>query len=105
MATLLGTLFSAADNQVSQCDDQTFGSIAETLVINFDQEKFEQLLTGGSKNPLRVRKHIKVSVANVSLATLGSKSRLLRFFMNLILPYARLIRLCASLNWLYLSLS
>ena len=73
MATPLGTLFSAADNQVSQCDDQTFGSIAETLVINFDQEKFEQLLTGGSKNPLRVRKHRKVSVASVPLATSGKQ--------------------------------
>ena len=54
---------------MSQCDDQTLGSIAETLVINFDQEKFEQLLIRGNKNPLRVRKHRKVSIANVSLAT------------------------------------
>jgi len=51
MATPLGTLFSTAENQVSQCDDQTLGSIAETLVIHFDQEKFEQLLSRGSKSP------------------------------------------------------
>ena len=29
MATLLGTIFSTAENQVSQCDEQTFGSISE----------------------------------------------------------------------------
>ena len=69
MATPLGIVFSTAENQVSQCDDQTLGSIAEILVINFVQEKFEQLLTRGSKNPLRVRKHRKVTVANVLLAT------------------------------------
>jgi len=45
MVTPLGTLFFTAENQVLQCDDQTLGSIAEILVINFDQEKFEQLLT------------------------------------------------------------
>ena len=41
MATPLGTVFFTADNQVPQCNDQTFGSIAETLVIHFDQERFE----------------------------------------------------------------
>ena len=29
MATPLGTKFSTAENQVSQCDEQTFGSISE----------------------------------------------------------------------------
>ena len=29
MATLLGIEFSTAKNQVSQCDEQTFGSISE----------------------------------------------------------------------------
>jgi len=29
MATLLGTVFSTAENQVSQCDEQTFGSNSE----------------------------------------------------------------------------
>ena len=69
MANPLGTYFSTTENQVLQCHDQTLGSIAETLVINFDQEKFEQLLARGSKNPLRVRKHRKVSITNVPLAT------------------------------------
>ena len=69
IATLLGKAFSTAENQVSQCDDQTLGSIAKTLVIHFDQEKFDQLLSGGSKSPLHVCKHKKVSVAKVPLAT------------------------------------
>ena len=51
MATPLGTVFSTAKNQVSQCEDQTFGSIVETLVIHFDQERFEQLLSGGYQKP------------------------------------------------------
>jgi len=41
MATPLGSSFSTAENEVSQYDDQTLGSIGETLVIHFDQEKFE----------------------------------------------------------------
>ena len=41
MVTPLGTAFSTAENQVSQCDDQALGSITETLIIHFDQEKFE----------------------------------------------------------------
>ena len=69
MATLLETVFSTAENQVSQRDDQTFGSIAETLVIHFNQERFEQLLSGGSTRPLHVRKHKEVSVATFPLAT------------------------------------
>jgi len=73
MTTPLGTSFSTAKNQVWQCDDQTLESIAETLVINFDQEKFELLLTGGGKNPLCVRKHRKVSVASVFLAKSGKQ--------------------------------
>ena len=63
MATPLGNEFSTVENQVSQCDDQTFGSIAETLVIHFDQERFEQLLSGGSTSPLHVRKEVSVARA------------------------------------------
>ena len=34
MATPLGTVFSTAENQVSQCDEQTFGSISEFKKAN-----------------------------------------------------------------------
>jgi len=69
MATPLGSAFSTAENQVSQCDDLTLGSIAETLVIYFDQERFEQLLFKGSTSPLHVHKHRKTSVARAPLTT------------------------------------
>ena len=48
-------------------------SIAGTLAISFDQEKFEQLFTGVSENPLRVCKRRKVSVASVPMATSGKQ--------------------------------
>ena len=67
MTTSLGTSFSTAKNQVWQCDDQTLESIVETLVINFNQEKFEQLLSGGSASPLNVRKHRRIFLARVPL--------------------------------------
>ena len=67
MATPLGTVFSTAENQVSQCNDQTLGSITERLVTHFDQERFEQLLSGGSRSPLHVRKQMKVSIARAPL--------------------------------------
>ena len=51
MATPLGNAFSTAENQVSQYNDQTFGSIAEILVIHFNQERFEQLLSGDITSP------------------------------------------------------
>jgi len=73
METLLGNYFSTPENQVPQCDVR---STAETLVIHFDQERFEQLLFGDNTSPLHVRKHSKVSVGRGPLATLGSKSLL-----------------------------
>ena len=68
MATPLWSLFSTAENQVSQCDDQTCGSTAETPVIHPGQEKFEQLLSGGSESPPPMRKHNEVGVARAPLA-------------------------------------
>ena len=69
MASPLGNVFSTVENQVSQYDDQTLWFIAKTLVVHIDQKKFEQLLFGGSKSPLHVRKHREVSVARIPLAT------------------------------------
>ena len=37
IATLLGNPFSINEKVVSQCDDQTLGSTAEMLIIQFDQ--------------------------------------------------------------------
>ena len=68
MATPLGNNFSTIENQVSQCDEQTFRSVAKTSVIHSGQEKFKQLLLGGSKSPLCTRKYKKVGIAGIPLA-------------------------------------
>ena len=67
MATLLGTAFSTIKNLVSQSDDQTLGSTVETLVIQFDQKKSEQFLSGGSTSPW-MDKYKKISLVKASLA-------------------------------------
>ena len=99
-ATPLGKAFSTTENVVSQCDDQIFGSIVETLVINFDQEEFDQLLSGGSASRLNVRKHWRIFLARPPLVRLGRKSllRQVRFSVNLLQLHARLNRLCLSLT-------
>jgi len=43
-------------------------SAGETLVIQFDQEKFEQLLSEGGSNPASARKHMKIFMARSLLA-------------------------------------
>jgi len=50
MVTPLGNFFFNNKKKVLQCDDKTFGSNTETLVIQFDQEKFEQLLSEGNSS-------------------------------------------------------
>jgi len=70
MATPLGTkVFFRKKEMMSQCNSQSAEPIAvENLVIHFDQEKFEELLSGGSP-ALHARKHRRVSVAKTPLAT------------------------------------
>ena len=51
---------------VSQCNDQSLEPVLfKNLVIHFDQEKFEELLSEGSP-VLHARKHRKISVAKAS---------------------------------------
>ena len=68
MVTPLGTFFFSNKKTVSQCDEQIIGTITETLVINFDQEKFDQLLSEGNLSPVNVRKHQKISLAKTPMA-------------------------------------
>ena len=68
MAALLGTFFSTNEKIVSQCDDEALGSTAETLVIQFDQKKFEQFHYEDGSSPINMRKHMKISVAKSPLA-------------------------------------
>ena len=54
---------------MSQCNGQSAEPITiENLVIHFDQEKFEELLSGGGL-ALHAQKHRRVSVAKAPLAT------------------------------------
>jgi len=70
MATLLGNkIFFRHKEMMSQCNGQSLKPvIVENLVIHFDQEKFEELLSGDSP-VLHAQKHRKVSVAKASVAT------------------------------------
>jgi len=51
MATLLGTSFSTNENTVAQVDVQLLRKMVESLVIEFDQEKFEKFLSSGPLSP------------------------------------------------------
>ena len=53
---------------VPQCDNETLGSTTKTLVIQFDQERFKQILSEVGSNPISVCKHWKISVASTPLA-------------------------------------
>jgi len=67
MTTPLGTTFSTNKKVVSQCDDRTLESTAEILVIYFDREKFEQLLSMGNTSPCACKRR-KISLAKALLA-------------------------------------
>ena len=69
MATLLGKVFFNNKKTLPQCDDETLGSNAEILVIQFDQERFEQILSKGGSSPTSARKHRKILVVRSPLAT------------------------------------
>ena len=60
MATPLGTSFSD-EEVVAQSEVYLTGTIVETLIIEFDQAKFEEALSSGSLSPKAMRKIHKVS--------------------------------------------
>ena len=63
MATPLGNKVFFRNKEIMQCNGQSLEPVTvKNLVIHFDQEKFEELLSGGSP-VLHARKHRKVSVA------------------------------------------
>jgi len=61
MATLLGTSFSTDENVVAQADVRLLRKTVESLIVKFDQEKFEEFLSSGSASPKTMRKNRKVS--------------------------------------------
>ena len=60
MATPLGTSFSD-EEVVVQSDVHLTGTTVETLVVEFDQAKFEEAISSGSLSPKAMRKIHKVS--------------------------------------------
>ena len=69
MMTPLGHVFFNKKEMVSLWNDETLGSNAKILVIQFDQERFEQILSEGGSNPISAHKHKKISVVRSPLAT------------------------------------
>ena len=61
MATLLGKNFTTEDKVVAQADLKLLGSEVESLVIEFNQEKYEKLLSAGSIIPKSMRRLRQVS--------------------------------------------
>jgi len=71
MATSLGnTFFSTDEKAIAQANLKLIGPIVESLVVEFDQEKFEQLLSSGSISPKSMWKYRKVLSETRSLASL-----------------------------------
>ena len=51
MATPLGTTFSTDEQVVAQGDVTYMGKMVELLIVKFDQAKYEEFLSSGSKSP------------------------------------------------------
>ena len=60
MATPLGTTFSTDEQVVAQGDVTYIGKMVESLVVEFDQAKYEKFLSSSSKSP-GARQYRKVS--------------------------------------------
>ena len=59
MATPLGTTFSTDEQIVAQGDITYMGKMVESLIVEFDQAKYEEFLSSSSKSP-RARQYRKV---------------------------------------------
>jgi len=70
MATTVGEIFSTTEKIVAQHDDVAVGDMVETLVIEFDQDKYEELLVSGKSSPVSTRKYRKIVVAKTEVASL-----------------------------------
>jgi len=61
MVTPRGTSFSTDEKAVAQADVQLLRKTVESLVVKFDQGKFEEFLSLGSASPKIMRHYHKVS--------------------------------------------
>ena len=69
MATPLGTTFSTDKQVVAQGDVIYMGKTVESLVVKFDQAKYEEFLSSGSKSP-KARAYRRVSRGNAPKSAL-----------------------------------
>ena len=69
MATTVGEIFSTTEKIVAQHDEVAVGDMAETLVIEFDQDKYEELLSSGKSSPISLRKYRKITVSKTESAS------------------------------------
>ena len=60
MATPLGITFSTDEQVMAQGDVTYMGKVVESLVVEFDQAKYKEFLSSGSKSP-RAWQYRKVS--------------------------------------------
>ena len=60
MATPLGTTFSTDEQVVAHGDVTYMRKMVESLIVEFDQAKYEKFFSSGSKSP-RARQYRKVS--------------------------------------------
>jgi len=61
MTTPLGTTFFTDEQVVAQGDVSFMGKTVESLVVEFDQAKYEEFLSSGSKSPRVAQQYRKVS--------------------------------------------
>ena len=61
MATPLETIFSTDENMVAQADVNFIRATVESLVVEFDQVKYEKYLSSTSKSLKTTRQYHKVS--------------------------------------------
>jgi len=61
MATPLGMIYYTDEEMVAQSDTELLGSMVESLVVEFDQERYEKFLSAGSVSPKATRRFRKVS--------------------------------------------
>ena len=81
MATLLGKGF-CDEEVVAQSDVHLTGTIVETLMVEFDQAKFEKAISSGSLSPKAMRKIHKVSKETKSPTVAGTPKKVLSFGQN-----------------------
>ena len=69
LATTVGEIFSTTEKIVAQHDKVAVGDMAETLVIEFDQDRYEELLSSGKSSPVSLRKYRKITMAKTESAS------------------------------------